>query len=239
MRVIEMSSNAGMKGRMKLEIPDKTRRTAIATCENPGVTRLGIEPVSPWVGGEQANRSDTAAPNGSRYKIYLDHRLQLSQVEAETRGKQDVRKRSRKSHASGILGDCRALAKLSEDRYGLWRSGRFLGARRFHSRDPTSSRFSSYVHLQKPHQGAHTFFKFFYRLFMRWNEGQGKREIPEKTHRSTASSGTILPCENPVTWSDIQPGSPWWEASGLTARPPRPLPNERVLKNDHFAVSRL
>ncbi|KAJ8893189.1 hypothetical protein PR048_005774 [Dryococelus australis] len=31
----------------------------------------------------------------------------------------------------------------------------------------------------------------------RWDEGGGKRKIPEKTHRPTASSGTIPTCENP------------------------------------------
>ncbi|KAJ8872562.1 hypothetical protein PR048_026168 [Dryococelus australis] len=48
-------------------------------------------------------------------------------------------------------------------------------------------------------------------------------EIPEKTHRPTASSGTIPTCGNPVTRPGIESGSPWWEASGLTGRPPRPL----------------
>ncbi|KAJ8872214.1 hypothetical protein PR048_025816 [Dryococelus australis] len=55
-------------------------------------------------------------------------------------------------------------------------------------------------------------------------EGWGKREIQEKTRRPTASSGTMPTCENPgetLPW--IEPGSPWWEASSLTAQPPRPL----------------
>ncbi|KAJ8868917.1 hypothetical protein PR048_030458 [Dryococelus australis] len=38
-------------------------------------------------------------------------------------------------------------------------------------------------------------------------------EIPEKTRRPTASSGTIPTFENPVTWPGIEPGSPWWEES--------------------------
>ncbi|KAJ8883150.1 hypothetical protein PR048_014990 [Dryococelus australis] len=54
-------------------------------------------------------------------------------------------------------------------------------------------------------------------------KGQGKREFAEKTHRPTASSGMIPTCENPVTQPGIEPGSPWWEASELTAWPPRPL----------------
>ncbi|KAJ8870037.1 hypothetical protein PR048_029048 [Dryococelus australis] len=36
--------------------------------------------------------------------------------------------------------------------------------------------------------------------------GRGKREIPEKTRRPTASSGTIPTCENPVTRPGIEPG---------------------------------
>ncbi|KAJ8866480.1 hypothetical protein PR048_032323 [Dryococelus australis] len=36
--------------------------------------------------------------------------------------------------------------------------------------------------------------------------GWGKREIPEKTRRPTASSGTIPTCENSVTRSGIEPG---------------------------------
>ncbi|KAJ8868665.1 hypothetical protein PR048_030204 [Dryococelus australis] len=47
---------------------------------------------------------------------------------------------------------------------------------------------------------------------------RGKREIPEKTRRPTASSGTIPICENPVTRSGIEPSSPWWEASRITAQ---------------------
>ncbi|KAJ8897117.1 hypothetical protein PR048_002463 [Dryococelus australis] len=43
--------------------------------------------------------------------------------------------------------------------------------------------------------------------------GRGKREIPEKTHRLTTSSGTTPACENPVTRPEIETGSPWCEAS--------------------------
>ncbi|KAJ8878517.1 hypothetical protein PR048_019095 [Dryococelus australis] len=48
----------------------------------------------------------------------------------------------------------------------------------------------------------------------------GKREITEKTRRPTASSGSILTCENPVIRPGIEPGSPWWEASVLITEPP-------------------
>ncbi|KAJ8874024.1 hypothetical protein PR048_024864 [Dryococelus australis] len=45
-------------------------------------------------------------------------------------------------------------------------------------------------------------------------------EIPEKTRRPAASSGTIPTCEIPgLTRPGIELGSPWWEASRLTAQP--------------------
>ncbi|KAJ8870636.1 hypothetical protein PR048_029659 [Dryococelus australis] len=57
----------------------------------------------------------------------------------------------------------------------------------------------------------------------RRNARRGKREIPEKTRRPAASSSTIATCENPgVTLPGIEPCSPWWEASSLTAQSPRP-----------------
>ncbi|KAJ8871650.1 hypothetical protein PR048_027977 [Dryococelus australis] len=65
---------------------------------------------------------------------------------------------------------------------------------------------------------------------MEWhrNEGAGKREILEKTRRPTASSGTIPTCKNPVTRPGIESGSPWLEASGLTAQPsPWPLTSRK------------
>ncbi|KAJ8890246.1 hypothetical protein PR048_009754 [Dryococelus australis] len=54
--------------------------------------------------------------------------------------------------------------------------------------------------------------------------GWGKREIPEKTRRPAAPSGTIPTCENPVTRPGIEPGSPWWEAIVLIAQSPCPPP---------------
>ncbi|KAJ8870422.1 hypothetical protein PR048_029444 [Dryococelus australis] len=59
-------SSAGLKGREKREIPEKTRRPAassgtIPTRENPGVARPGIE------GGEQSNRSATVAPASAKF----------------------------------------------------------------------------------------------------------------------------------------------------------------------------
>ncbi|KAJ8891852.1 hypothetical protein PR048_004406 [Dryococelus australis] len=53
--------------------------------------------------------------------------------------------------------------------------------------------------------------------------GRGKREIPEKTRRPTASSGTIQTYGNPVTLPGIEPCLPWWVVRRLTAQPPRAL----------------
>ncbi|KAJ8890883.1 hypothetical protein PR048_010392 [Dryococelus australis] len=49
-------------------------------------------------------------------------------------------------------------------------------------------------------------------------------EIPEKTHKPTASSGTIPTCENPVTRPGIEPDSHWWEPRVLIAQTPCPPP---------------
>ncbi|KAJ8887960.1 hypothetical protein PR048_007444 [Dryococelus australis] len=52
---------------------------------------------------------------------------------------------------------------------------------------------------------------------------RGKQEIPEKTRRTVTSSGTVPICESPgVARPGIEPVSAWWEASRLTAHPPRP-----------------
>ncbi|KAJ8886138.1 hypothetical protein PR048_012347 [Dryococelus australis] len=51
----------------------------------------------------------------------------------------------------------------------------------------------------------------------------GRREIPEKTCRPAVSSSTIPTSENlGVSRPGIEPGSPWMEASSLTAEPPPP-----------------
>ncbi|KAJ8869231.1 hypothetical protein PR048_030803 [Dryococelus australis] len=54
--------------------------------------------------------------------------------------------------------------------------------------------------------------------------GWGRREIPEKTRRPVALSGTIPTCGNPgATPPGIEPGSPRWEASSLTTTTSRRL----------------
>ncbi|KAJ8876123.1 hypothetical protein PR048_024032 [Dryococelus australis] len=59
-------------------------------------------------------------------------------------------------------------------------------------------------------------------------KGQGKREIPEKTHRRAASSSTIPTCKNPgVTRPGIEPGSPKSQASRLTTVATVALPLKR------------
>ncbi|KAJ8882821.1 hypothetical protein PR048_014635 [Dryococelus australis] len=54
--------------------------------------------------------------------------------------------------------------------------------------------------------------------------GAGKRENTEKTRKPVASPGTMPTSENlGVTRPGIEPDSPWWEASRLTAQPLRHL----------------
>ncbi|KAJ8891836.1 hypothetical protein PR048_004390 [Dryococelus australis] len=51
-------------------------------------------------------------------------------------------------------------------------------------------------------------------------QGRGKQEIPEKTRRPAASSGTIPTCENQgVTPPGIERASPRMETCGLTTTP--------------------
>ncbi|KAJ8876872.1 hypothetical protein PR048_021320 [Dryococelus australis] len=64
--------------------------------------------------------------------------------------------------------------------------------------------------------------RFEYGAALDGGGGKGKREIPKKTHRPTASPRMIPTCESPVTRPGIEPGPPWWEVSVLTAQLPRP-----------------
>ncbi|KAJ8870546.1 hypothetical protein PR048_029569 [Dryococelus australis] len=66
----------------------------------------------------------------------------------------------------------------------------------------------------------------------RRNARARKREIPEKTRRPAASSGTIPTCGNPgVTQLGIEPGSHLWEASIPVVVGPRDRPREEECRN--------
>ncbi|KAJ8878402.1 hypothetical protein PR048_018980 [Dryococelus australis] len=66
-----------------------------------------------------------------------------------------------------------------------------------------------------------------------WNKMAGEREIPDKTRRPAALSGTITTCEIPgATPPGIETGSPWWEAISLTTTPPpSPMPIKKNQRN--------
>ncbi|KAJ8897496.1 hypothetical protein PR048_002843 [Dryococelus australis] len=65
---------------------------------------------------------------------------------------------------------------------------------------------------------------YFTHISSQYLDSGGKQEIPEKTLRPAASYDTISTCANPgVIRPGIEPGSPWWEASRLTAQAPRSL----------------
>ncbi|KAJ8881597.1 hypothetical protein PR048_018083 [Dryococelus australis] len=101
----------------------------------------------------------------------------------------------------------------------------FTRIKRTHFRRGLMSVFKTAITLQNVHPQGNSEPMSVIEVNMerRRNEGTGKREIPEKAHRHTASSGTIPTCGNPMTWPGIEPGSPWWEASVLIAQPPWPL----------------
>ncbi|KAJ8873693.1 hypothetical protein PR048_024525 [Dryococelus australis] len=70
-------SSAGMQGRGKREIPEKTRppmasSATIPTRRNPGSGTPGIEPGSPRVGGESPTRGATANSSRSRQRNDVD-----------------------------------------------------------------------------------------------------------------------------------------------------------------------
>ncbi|KAJ8887972.1 hypothetical protein PR048_007457 [Dryococelus australis] len=59
--------------------------------------------------------------------------------------------------------------------------------------------------------------------------GRSLRKSADQRHRPT--------CENPITWPEIEPGSQWWEASRLTAQPPRAPPErERERERERMVV---
>ncbi|KAJ8882988.1 hypothetical protein PR048_014827 [Dryococelus australis] len=67
------------------------------------------------------------------------------------------------------------------------------------------------VHVQASRQASRQ-----HKTERRWNAMLGERENPEKTRRQAASSSTIPIRKNPgVNQPEIEPGSPWWEASAL------------------------
>ncbi|KAJ8870348.1 hypothetical protein PR048_029369 [Dryococelus australis] len=71
----------------------------------------------------------------------------------------------------------------------------------------------------------------------RGSGGGGKQDIPERTRRPAASSGTIPACENPgATPTEIEPGSPRWEASSLATRSPLPWGKKIAPEIDHFTI---
>ncbi|KAJ8883933.1 hypothetical protein PR048_015788 [Dryococelus australis] len=64
------------------------------------------------------------------------------------------------------------------------------------------------------------------------DERAGDTGIPEKSRRPAAPSGTIPTCENPgVARPDVEPYSPWGEASGLTVQPLLPLNSWETLRS--------
>ncbi|KAJ8874550.1 hypothetical protein PR048_025413 [Dryococelus australis] len=65
--------------------------------------------------------------------------------------------------------------------------------------------------------------------------GGGGEIFSEKTHRPAASSGTIPTCGKPgMTRPGIEPSSSRWEASILTAQPPRPTKRQKLRR--YFVV---
>ncbi|KAJ8866574.1 hypothetical protein PR048_032433 [Dryococelus australis] len=218
-------SNVGMKGRGKREIPENTRRPTassgtIPTCENP-VTRPGIELCSPWWEARVA---------GTPSKLDISLASRCTQM--MTAAPADLTGCEKQS--------CRLQALIGFERepppFRHTRCSKFAlpiampcfsmsDARRIHGAWPPDAPTSISMPQHSLHvnptaslalmSSAYQPMRVF-AVNMEWrrNEGAGETGDPRKKPRlSTASSGMIPTCENPVTQPGIDPGSPWWEAS--------------------------
>ncbi|KAJ8869798.1 hypothetical protein PR048_028806 [Dryococelus australis] len=194
-RILVVMKRYRNEGAGKRDIPEKPHRTTsfgtISTCENP-VTRSGIEPGSPWWEASALTVQQLWPQLACQSTLVVDGFSRSTAVVSDI---DDVRRRQHSGTAAGMRNE------LEEKRPAKQRPL------------PTSVPLSwksttvSQRIMWVPDTGA-------------GKKGRGKREIPEKTRRPTASSGAIPICENPVTRPGIEPGSPWWEASVLIAQPP-------------------
>ncbi|KAJ8895472.1 hypothetical protein PR048_000805, partial [Dryococelus australis] len=192
-------SNGAAPECMGREIPEKTRRPAvpfgtIPTRENPRATLPRIEPGSPWRIASSLNTTSPRPPDD----------LDLIMQRSEKLGKLNtILVYTRKIAQSKYRNRIR-LARASHKQYSDTYKTQYDRAKRCRERK---------INIKASE-----------RVNERRNARAGERKIPEKTCRPAASSSTIPTCENPgVTQQGIEPGSPWWMASRLTARPPRPL----------------
>ncbi|KAJ8891644.1 hypothetical protein PR048_004172 [Dryococelus australis] len=190
------------KGGGKREIPEKTRRPVassgtIPTCDNLEATPPGIEPGTPWEAS-----SVTTTP--SRTLTVLR--------------KRERERRENKNESS--LGKSIMLSSVTElgsddlqNNYTKKQtpSQTSLGKEFYSSTDAYEDRLTK---------------KIFNIVNATWSsagiKGRGKREILDKFRRPAASFDTIPTCgKSRVTRPGIEPGSPCWEASRLTAQPLR------------------
>ncbi|KAJ8895257.1 hypothetical protein PR048_000582 [Dryococelus australis] len=235
-----------MKGRGKREIPEKTRRPTVSsgtipTCGDP-VTRPGIEPGSPWWEASrliaqpprpQTTRNSefihpvsfewSTAPGGkpfdiSSVTISLGKIMKVEQHACKTHGINNSNVssslcRSNLIHSSGALQvasweQLKVLAHLQCISFVV----------KPHFKANFSVQCEEIIHRRFV-ESHHTSYRCF-RISRVGMKGWEKRDISEKARRLAASSAMIPTCENPgVGWPEIEPGSPWWEASRLTAQP--------------------
>ncbi|KAJ8876080.1 hypothetical protein PR048_023989 [Dryococelus australis] len=244
LNIVVLRTNEGEDGG-KREIPDKTRRPAassatIPTCEYPGATPSGIETGLP---GWEASSLTTTPPRSRRKFVscmlcsdFLNQILKMSHcpflhIQYDLRG---VTCPIPYSIWSKIC-----LINVSSGRREVpakcvTRGRGCVEDTQCSSPPPITPHFPPCktrrdTEIGQSHLRRQSTATSVNRRFEAMSDGAGMNgwEIPEKTRRPTASSGTIPTCENPATRPGIERGLPWWEASVLIAQPPRPqLSNE-------------
>ncbi|KAJ8883444.1 hypothetical protein PR048_015287 [Dryococelus australis] len=196
----------------RLAIPEKTRRPTatsdtIPTCENPGVTQQESYPG----GGKGLRYALATRVEDDRKSLHCRRASAYDWLSTPPRLRELFDIIHRES-----MGQCWVNAQETKYLFDSYLVCAVVAQKRTASALKMSS-YNEQLHASDQPATRRRSAGDFCKL-----RTSRKREIPKKSRRPAASSGTIPTCKNPgVTRLGIEPGSPWWEASSLTAEPPR------------------
>ncbi|KAJ8878525.1 hypothetical protein PR048_019103 [Dryococelus australis] len=101
--VLRADEDSGVRGRRKREIPEKTRRPAIPSCENPRMTRSGIEPRFTLVRGVDRLKGDGRPRTGLSDDSYLNRERGRRAADSRENWQRRVSRRGQVTTASRPL----------------------------------------------------------------------------------------------------------------------------------------